>query len=142
MYEQHFGLDKRPFDQTPDSEFLYLSDQHGFALASMKFALAKRDAFVIVTGDVGSGKTTLINRLLSEVDDNIAHAAELLQITREALHNAQKPSRASSVAVGLLQAGGAIEGRVVWLGVVRDRAAGGYRAERLTINNDPDQAEG
>mgnify|MGYP001544291988 CR=1 FL=1 len=72
MYEQHFGLEKRPFDQTPDSEFLYLSDQHGFALASMKFAIAKRDAFVIVTGDVGSGKTTLINRLLSEVDDNIA----------------------------------------------------------------------
>ena len=72
MYEQHFGLEKRPFDQTPDSEFLYLSEQHGFALASMKFALARRDAFVIVTGDVGSGKTTILNRLLSEIDDDMA----------------------------------------------------------------------
>jgi general secretion pathway protein A len=72
MYEQHFGLDKRPFDQTPDSEFLYLSEQHGFALASMKFAIAKRDAFVIVTGDVGSGKTTILNRLLSEVEEGVA----------------------------------------------------------------------
>jgi type II secretory pathway predicted ATPase ExeA len=71
MYEQHFGLDKRPFDQTPDSEFLYLSEQHGFALASMKFAIAKRDAFVIVTGDVGSGKTTLLNRLLSELEEGL-----------------------------------------------------------------------
>lgn len=72
MYETHFGLEKRPFDQTPDSEFLYLSEQHGFALASMQFAIAKRDAFVIVTGDVGSGKTTILNRLLSEIGDEVA----------------------------------------------------------------------
>ena len=56
MYKAYFQLDKRPFEQTPDSEFLYLSEQHGYALASMKFAIAKRDAFVIITGEIGSGK--------------------------------------------------------------------------------------
>lgn len=74
MYEEHFGLDKRPFEQTPDSEFLYLSEQHGYAVASMKFAIANRDAFVIVTGEIGSGKTTMLNKVFSEMDDDIAVA--------------------------------------------------------------------
>jgi type II secretory pathway predicted ATPase ExeA len=74
MYEQHFGLDKKPFEQTPDSEFLYLSEQHGYAVASMKFAIANRDAFVIVTGEIGSGKTTMLNKVFSEMDEGIAVA--------------------------------------------------------------------
>lgn len=74
MYEEHFGLDRRPFEQTPDSEFLYLSEQHGYAVASMKFAIANRDAFVIVTGEIGSGKTTMLNKVFSEMDDDIAVA--------------------------------------------------------------------
>lgn len=74
MYNAHFQLEKMPFEQTPDSEFLYLSEQHGYALASMKFAIAKRDAFVIVTGEIGSGKTTLLNKVLKELADDIVVA--------------------------------------------------------------------
>lgn len=74
MYEEHFGFDRKPFEQTPDSEFLYLSEQHGYAVASMKFAIANRDAFVIVTGEIGSGKTTMLNKVFSEMDDDIAVA--------------------------------------------------------------------
>ena len=74
MYRDFFELLKQPFEQTPDSEFLYLSEQHGYALASMKFAIAKRDAFVIVTGEIGSGKTTLLNKVLNELADDIVVA--------------------------------------------------------------------
>ncbi len=56
MYLEHFGLDSKPFEQTPDSKFLFVSEQHGYALASVKFAIANRDAFVIVTGEIGSVK--------------------------------------------------------------------------------------
>ena len=74
MYEAYFQLEKMPFEQAPNSEFLYLSEQHGYALASMKFAIAKRDAFVIVTGEIGSGKTTLLNKVLNELADDIVVA--------------------------------------------------------------------
>jgi type II secretory pathway predicted ATPase ExeA len=74
MYVEHFGLERKPFEQTPDSKFLFASEQHGYALASIKFAIANRDAFVIVTGEIGSGKTTLLNKVLSELDDAIAVA--------------------------------------------------------------------
>ncbi len=74
MYLEHFGLDSKPFEQTPDSRFLFVSEQHGYALASVKFAIANRDAFVIVTGEIGSGKTTLLNKVLSELDDDVAVA--------------------------------------------------------------------
>ena len=61
MYEAYFQLDKKPFEQTPDSEFIYLSEQHGHALASMKFAIAGRDALVIINGEIESGKIALMS---------------------------------------------------------------------------------
>ena len=68
MYLEHFGLEKKPFEQTPDSKFLFASEQHGYALASIKFDIANRDAFVIVTGEIGSGKTTLLKAILGLVE--------------------------------------------------------------------------
>ena len=74
MYLDRFGLTEKPFEQTPDSRFLYLSEQHSYALASVKFAVASRDPFVVITGEVGSGKTTLLNRALSEFDEGVVAA--------------------------------------------------------------------
>lgn len=71
MYLDYFGLNQAPFQLTPDAEFLYMSPQHSEAKAHMDYAVLNRDSCVVVTGDVGCGKTTLINRFLSEVDEEI-----------------------------------------------------------------------
>ena len=81
MYLEYFGFERNPFEQTPDSEFLYLSDQHSYALASMKFAIAKRDPVAVITGEIGSGKTTLLNRVLSELSEGI----EIARVTNTQL---------------------------------------------------------
>ncbi len=71
MYLEMFGLREYPFRLTPDSDFLFLSQGHARAKAYMDFAVWSRDGFVVITGDVGTGKTTLIRRLLSEFGENI-----------------------------------------------------------------------
>jgi type II secretory pathway predicted ATPase ExeA len=74
MYVHQFNLTEKPFEQTPDSRFLYASEQHAYALASIRFAVASRDPFVVVTGEIGSGKTTLLNRVLSDLDKRVVVA--------------------------------------------------------------------
>jgi type II secretory pathway predicted ATPase ExeA len=89
MYLEQFHLVEKPFEQTPDPRFLYASEQHGYAIASIRFAVASRDPIVLVTGEIGSGKTTLLNRVLSELDEGVVvarinhtrlSAEELLQL--------------------------------------------------------------
>jgi general secretion pathway protein A len=64
MYNQFFGLQKDAFSLTPDPEFLYLTAQHREALAGFTYAILARKGFVLLTGDAGTGKTTLITRIL------------------------------------------------------------------------------
>ncbi len=71
MYLEHFGLNKPPFQLTPDAGFLYLSPQHAKAKAHMDYSVLNRDSCVVVTGDIGCGKTTLINRFLSDIGDDV-----------------------------------------------------------------------
>jgi type II secretory pathway predicted ATPase ExeA len=66
VYLEHFNLKCNPFDQLADPDFLYLTEQHKEALARMQFALAINDSFTIITGEVGSGKTTLVRKMLSD----------------------------------------------------------------------------
>lgn len=89
MYLKHFKLERKPFDQLPDPDFLYLAEQHDEALSRMQFAVAINDSFTIITGEIGSGKTTLVRKLLSDLTDEctpafITHtrlnAIELLQM--------------------------------------------------------------
>lgn len=74
MYLKHFKLKKRPFDQLPNPDFLYLTEQHEEAFTRMRFSLAVDDSFTIITGEVGSGKTTLIRKLLSDISDECTPA--------------------------------------------------------------------
>jgi general secretion pathway protein A len=67
MYERHFGLDQRPFSIAPDPRFLYLSGRHREALAHLVYGLGDDGGFVLVTGEVGTGKTTLCRCLLQQV---------------------------------------------------------------------------
>lgn len=67
MYEDFFQLKCRPFDQAPDPRFLYLTDQHARAVANIRFALMSHDSFVVITGEIGTGKTTVLNAALEEL---------------------------------------------------------------------------
>ncbi|QMU60735.1 MAG: AAA family ATPase [Gammaproteobacteria bacterium] len=71
MYLQHFGLEQQPFQLTPDADFLYLSKAHNRAKSYMEYTVWNRDGFVVITGEIGSGKTTLIQQLLRSVDESV-----------------------------------------------------------------------
>lgn len=71
MYLDHFNLREHPFRMTPDPRFLYLSRAHARALAYLDYAVINRDSFVLITGEIGSGKTTLIQRLFQSLDENV-----------------------------------------------------------------------
>lgn len=63
MYRDHFGLERKPFELTPDSSMLFLGEGHKEALAVLKQGVIANQAFLLFTGGVGTGKTTLINVL-------------------------------------------------------------------------------
>jgi len=68
MYEEFYGLRERPFTLIPDPDFLYLSPQHKLARAYLEYGLSQRLGFIVLTGEVGTGKTTLIKSLLKSAD--------------------------------------------------------------------------
>ncbi len=71
MYESFYGLKEKPFNQTPDPDYLYMSSIHENVYAHIEYAIEESKGFVVVTGEVGSGKTTLINYLLRKISQNI-----------------------------------------------------------------------
>jgi general secretion pathway protein A len=71
MYERHFGFTVKPFALTPDPAFLYPSRQHAMALTMLEYGLESQAAFSLLTGDIGSGKTTLVRRLLRQLGDQV-----------------------------------------------------------------------
>lgn len=74
MYLEYFGLTTQPFRLTPDSDFLFMSESHSRAKAYMDYTVWNREGFVVITGEIGCGKTTLIQKLLSELDENVVVA--------------------------------------------------------------------
>jgi type II secretory pathway predicted ATPase ExeA/TolA-binding protein len=71
MYRSHFNLTEKPFKLTADPKFLWLGEKHKEALATLKYGVIDQKGFILVYGDVGTGKTTLINALLENIDENI-----------------------------------------------------------------------
>lgn len=71
MYEAFFGLNESPFNITPDPRFFYLSSQHQEALDHILYGISQRKGFIMVTGEVGTGKTTLSRALLHSLDDTV-----------------------------------------------------------------------
>jgi general secretion pathway protein A len=68
MYEAYFGLKENPFTLSPDPRYLYLSPQHGEALNCLIYGIGERKGFMVVTGGIGTGKTTLCRSLLAGLD--------------------------------------------------------------------------
>jgi len=71
MYDTYFGFDEKPFTHTPNTKFLYLSDQHEGVLKTLLYGLECRIGFMLLTGEVGSGKTTIIRTLLNLTGNSI-----------------------------------------------------------------------
>jgi len=68
MYLNFYGLTEKPFNLTPDSHFLFLSKKHKEALAHLRYGIQERKGFVLITGEIGAGKTTLCRALLKEME--------------------------------------------------------------------------
>ena len=74
MYREHYGLLRTPFEMTPDPAFLYLGETHREGLATLVYGVQSGKGFVMLTGEVGTGKTTLLHALLGQLDADTASA--------------------------------------------------------------------
>src|SRR5450759_2733445 len=81
MYEQFFGLERHPFNMTPDPGVLFLTAQHREALAGLTYAILARKGFVVLTGDAGTGKTTLLTRVLQHLPAQRIRSSVILNST-------------------------------------------------------------
>ncbi len=77
MYSAYFGLTENPFSLTPDPRFLFMSQRHREALAHLLYGMGERGGFVLLTGEVGTGKTTLCRSLLEQVPEGVEVALVL-----------------------------------------------------------------
>lgn len=68
MYCDFFGLSEKPFTITPNPQFIYLSDQHREAFAHLLYGVDSHAGFIVLTGEVGTGKTTVLRTLLTQLD--------------------------------------------------------------------------
>ena len=68
MYEPYYGFAEKPFSLTPDPKYLYRSESHANAFELLQYAIERREGFVAITGDIGTGKTTLCRALLEKTD--------------------------------------------------------------------------
>jgi general secretion pathway protein A len=71
MYTQHFRLREPPFNVTPDPRFLYLNDCYQEAIAALGYGIEARKGFVALVGEAGTGKTTLLRRVLDTLDPRV-----------------------------------------------------------------------
>src|SRR6266545_1028579 len=68
MYEEYYGFVEKPFSLTPDPKYLYRSESHANAFELLQYAIDRHEGFAVITGDIGTGKTTLCRALLEQTD--------------------------------------------------------------------------
>jgi general secretion pathway protein A len=87
MYEEFYGFRTRPFSILPDADFLYLSKGHRFALSLLEYGLGSQTGFTVITGEIGSGKTTLVQYLLQNfaADHTIGHITNTAELNADLL---------------------------------------------------------
>jgi len=71
MYEEFFGLSGKPFSLLPDADFLYPSKRHSMALTLLDYSIVNQAGFVVITGEVGAGKTTIVRRFLRKAPESL-----------------------------------------------------------------------
>jgi len=111
MYEAFYGLRHKPFEMTPDSRYFYPSEKHTDALNHMVYAIQQRRGFVVITGEIGSGKTTLSRVLFQKLDPRTKTAVirnthltakDLIALTLDELELSYKPESTKTRLIGLL----------------------------------------
>ena len=85
MYQQYFGLSESPFSIAPDPRYLFLSNKHREALAHLIYGVGDQGGFVLLTGEVGTGKTTIIAEVVSgmEVVEALQEGAVIVRVEFE-----------------------------------------------------------
>jgi putative secretion ATPase (PEP-CTERM system associated) len=101
MYESHFGLSGSPFRLVPDPSFYFDSKTHANALAYLKFGVFQAEGFIVVTGEVGAGKTTLVRTLLADLQQQDVVAAHVVTTRLDP----EDLLRATLVAFGIAPSG-------------------------------------
>src|SRR5579875_3526066 len=78
MYAEYYNLKTMPFQLTPDHHFFFESREHSRAISHLVYGLAQEEGFVVITGDIGAGKTMLVERLWSQLDESRYLATRIL----------------------------------------------------------------
>lgn len=78
MYEKYYGFKERPFQLTPSTHLFYASKLHKRALAYLQYGLSQGEGFIVITGDVGTGKTTIANQLLAQLNQDEIIAKQIV----------------------------------------------------------------
>jgi general secretion pathway protein A len=78
MYEEFYGLKEKPFNLTPDPRFFFLSENHREAFEHLLYGIKEREGFILITGEVGAGKTTLCRALLNKIEADGTDSALIL----------------------------------------------------------------
>jgi len=74
MYERYYGLKEKPFQLPPDPEYVFMSETHLEVFTHLKYAVQENKGFVVITGEIGAGKTTLMNVLLEKIPQDVETA--------------------------------------------------------------------
>jgi len=78
MYEEFYGLKEKPFNLTPDPRFFFLSEIHRGAFEHLLYGIKEKEGFILITGEVGAGKTTLCRALLNKIESHATDSALIL----------------------------------------------------------------
>lgn len=78
MYEEFYGLKEKPFNLTPDPRFFFLSENHRGAFEHLLYGIKEKEGFILITGEVGAGKTTLCRALLNKLESQGTDTALIL----------------------------------------------------------------
>jgi putative secretion ATPase (PEP-CTERM system associated) len=78
VYESFYGLSAKPFQLNPDPSFYYASKQHRRAMHYLEYGLHQNEGFIVITGDIGAGKTTVLRNLMQKLDPKKTVAAQLV----------------------------------------------------------------
>ena len=90
MYESYYGLSGKPFQLNPDPAFFFGSRGHNRAFAYLQYGLYQGEGFIVITGEIGAGKTTIVRSLFEQLDRDTVVAA---QIVSHAARRRRPPAR-------------------------------------------------
>jgi putative secretion ATPase (PEP-CTERM system associated) len=98
MYEDYYGLTARPFQLTPDPDYYFDSRTHRKALSYLGYGLAQGEGFIVITGEIGSGKSTLVAHLMRTIDTTRLNVAQIVTSQLDASNLLQMIARQYGIA--------------------------------------------